>query len=77
MKVPKKSAKICPKLTKTSKQHDIHCCSIPVVYLYKMLGEEKRSVTNVNLKEYPRQIQHPVTDLKMELLAKIVNDFKL
>ena len=42
-----------------------------------MLGEEKRSVTNVNLKEYPRQIQHPITDLKMELLAKIVNDFKL
>ena len=42
-----------------------------------MLGEEKRSIINVNLKKYPRQIQHPVTDLKMELLAKIVNDCKL
>ena len=42
-----------------------------------MLGDEKRSIINVNLKKYPRQIQHPVTDLKMELLARIVNDFKL
>ena len=39
-----------------------------------MLGEEKRSIINVNLKKYARQIQHHVTDLKMELLAKIVND---
>ena len=42
-----------------------------------MLGEEKRSIINVNLKKYPRQIQHHVTDLKMELLVKIVNDCKL
>ena len=42
-----------------------------------MLGEEKRSIINVNLKKYPRQIQYRVTDLKMELLARIVNDFKL
>ena len=43
-----------------------------------MLGEEKRSTINVNLKKYPRQIQHPVTDLKMELVNnKIVNNFKL
>ena len=27
-KVPRKSAKICPKLTKTSKRHDRHCCGI-------------------------------------------------
>ena len=31
MKAPRKSAKICPKLTKTSKQHDRHCCNAPVV----------------------------------------------
>ena len=85
-KVSRKSAKICPELIKTSKRRDRHCCGIPVVkhlcaefsfhsYL-KMLGEEKRSITNVNLKNYPRQIQHPVTDRKMELLAKIVNHFK-
>ena len=42
-----------------------------------MLGEEKRFIVNVNLKKYPTQIQHHVTDLKMELLVKIVNDFKL
>ena len=38
--------------------------------------EEKRSIINVNLKKYPRQLQHPAIDLKMELLVKIVNDFK-
>ena len=42
-----------------------------------MLVEEKRSVINVNLKKYARQIQHHVTDLKMELLVKIVSDCKL
>ena len=42
-----------------------------------MLGEEKRFIVNVNLKKYPTQIQHHVTDLKMEFLVKIVNDFKL
>ena len=42
-----------------------------------MLGEEKTSIISVNLKKYARQIQHHVTDLKMELFAKIVNDCKL
>ena len=42
-----------------------------------MLGDEKISIINVNLKKYQRQIQHPVIDLKMELLVKIVNDSKL
>ena len=42
-----------------------------------MLGEEKRSIINANLKKYPRQIQHLVTNLKMELLVKIVNECKL
>ena len=37
-----------------------------------MLGEEKRSIINVNLKKYARQIQHHVTDLKMELFAKLL-----
>ena len=41
-----------------------------------MLGEEKRSILNVSLKKYPTQIQHPIADLKMELLVKIVNHFK-
>ena len=42
----------------------------------KMLEEEERSIKNINLKKYPKQIQHHVTDLKMELLVKIVNDCK-
>ena len=42
-----------------------------------MLGEGKRSIINVNLKKYARQIQHHITDLKMELLVKVVNDCKL
>ena len=37
-----------------------------------MLEEEERSIINVNLKKYPRQILHQVKDLKMELLVKIV-----
>ena len=39
--------------------------------------EQNRSIINVNLKKYARQIQHHITDLKMELLIKIVNDCKL
>ena len=42
-----------------------------------MLGEEKMSIINIDLKKYQRQIQHPVIDLKMVLLVKIVNDSKL
>ena len=42
-----------------------------------MLGEIKRPIPNVNLTKYARKIQHPVIDLKMELLVKIVNYFKL
>ena len=42
-----------------------------------MLGEIKRSILNVNQKKYLRQIQHFEIDLKMELLVKIINDFKL
>ena len=35
------------------------------------------SILNANLKKYPKQIQHPVIDLKMKPLVKIVNNFKL
>ena len=42
-----------------------------------MLGEIRRSILNVNLKMYLRQIQHPIIDLKIELLDKSVNYFKL
>ena len=42
----------------------------------KTLEEEERSIININLKKYPKQVQHHVTDLKMELLVKIVHDCK-
>ena len=38
---------------------------------------DKKKKKKKNLKKYPRQIQHHVKDFKMELLAKIVSDFKL
>ena len=43
-------------------------------------GQENKPVKELqvkNLKKYPRQTQHCVIDLKMELLIEIVNDFKL
>ena len=43
-------------------------------------GQENKPVKELqvkNLKKYPRQTQHCVIDLKMELLIQIVNDFKL
>ena len=39
-----------------------------------MLGEEERSIISINMKKYPKQIQYPVTDLKMELLAKLLTN---
>ena len=44
--------------------------------LLKMLGEIKRFILNVNLKNI-RHVQHFVIELKMELLVKIVIDFKV
>ena len=44
--------------------------------LLKMLGEIKRFILNVNLKNI-RHVQHFVIDLKMELLVKIVIDFNV
>ena len=31
IKAPRNSAKTCPKLSKILKEHDRHCCGIPVV----------------------------------------------
>ena len=42
-----------------------------------MLGEAKRSLVNKNLKKYPKQTQHPVTDLKIELLLSQVQSSPL
>ena len=86
-KSTKKSAKICAKLTKTSKRHDGHCCGIPVVILtlvsrvmvpliFKNVRRIKEVYNKCKSEKIPKRIQHPVIDLKMELLLKIVNDFK-
>ena len=47
-----------------------------IVMIFR-LREKKTSIINVNLKKCPRQIPHPVIELKMELFTKIVNNFKL
>ena len=52
-------------------------CRVVVPSIFKNVRRRKRSLINGNLKKYPSQIQCPVTDLKMEFLAKIVNNFKL
>ena len=36
-----------------------------------MLGEIKRPTLNVNLKKYPKQVQHIVINPKMEHFVKI------
>ena len=79
IKAARNSEKTCQKFTKTSKRNDRHCFGIPVVkfgqvphpvhsvhpmLLVYISGETKRSILNVNLKKYPRQIQHPVIDAK-------------
>ena len=52
-------------------------CRVEVLLILKNVSRRERSVINVNLKIYSRKIQHLVTDLEMELLVKIINDFKL
>ena len=55
----------------------IYVCRVDVPLIFKTARRKKRFIIDVNLKKYPRQIQHHITDLKMELLVKIVNDCKL
>ena len=51
-------------------------CRVHGQLIFKNVRRNKKVYTNVNQK-YPRQIQYPVIDFEMELLVKIVNDFKL
>ena len=53
------------------------CADLTFHQCLKLLGGEKRSIINVDLKKYPRQNQHSVKDLKIEFFVKIVNDFQL
>ena len=53
-------------------------CRAVVTLIIKNIKRRKK-VSNKckSEKKYPRQIQHPVTDLKKKLLAKIVSDFEM
>ena len=52
-------------------------CRVDVQLIFKNVRKSKRSILNMNLKKYPKQIQHLVIDLKKELIVKIIIDFKL
>ena len=52
-------------------------CRDDVQLIFKNVRSNKKVYTKFKSEKYPRQIQHPVIDRKMELLAKIVNDFNL
>ena len=51
-------------------------CRVDVQLIFKYIRRNK-TILDVNMKKHPRQIRHPVMNLKMELLVKIVLDFKL
>ena len=52
-------------------------CRDDVQLIFKNVRSNKKVYTKFKSEKSPRQIQQPVIDRKMELLAKIVNDFNL
>ena len=52
-------------------------CSVNVHLIFKIVRRNEKVYIKCKSENYPRQIQHRVIDLKMRLLVKIVNDFKL
>ena len=50
----------------------IFVCRVDTQLLFEDVRRNKRFILNINLKKYPRQIQHPTTDLKMELVVKLL-----
>ena len=53
-------------------------CRAVVTLIIKNVRRRKKVYNKCKSeKKYPRQIQHPVTDLKKKLLAKIVSDFEM
>ena len=53
-------------------------CKIVVPLIFENVRRRKKVYNKCKSeKKYPRQIQHPVTDLKKKLLAKIVSDFEM
>ena len=52
-------------------------CRVDIPLILKNVTRRKKLYKKSKSKKNPRQIQHPTTDLQMELLVKIVIDFKL
>ena len=48
-------------------------CGVAVPLIFKNVRRRKKVYNKCKSEKNPTQIQHPVTDLKMEHLAKIVN----
>ena len=51
-------------------------CRVDTQLTFENVKRNKRSILNVNLRKCPKQIQHPVKDLKMELLLTVIINFK-
>ena len=51
-------------------------CRVDTQLTFENVKRNERSILNVNLRKCPKQIQHPVKDLKMELLLTVIINFK-
>ena len=52
-------------------------CRVDVQLIFKNVRKNEKVYAKCKSEKYSKQIQHTAIDLKMELLVKIVNDFKL
>ena len=52
-------------------------CIVDIQLIFKNARRNKKVYTKCKSEKYSGQIQHPIIGFKMELLVKIVNDFKL
>ena len=50
---------------------------VDVQLLFENVGRNKKIYTKCKSEKLPEVVQHPVIVLKMQLLVKFVNDFKL
>ena len=49
-------------------------CGVDIQLVFKNVRKNKKAYLTVNLKKYPWQIKHPVIDLKMELLIRLLTN---
>ena len=50
---------------------------VHVQLIFKNVTRDKKVYTKYKSEKYPKQIQHPVIDLKKKILVKITNEFNL